>query len=49
MKMLALTGEGERMREQIAARMNEPPPPIAALSEDDQRTLRDLLARALER
>ena len=47
-KMIAVTEEGQRLREQIAERMNEPPPPIAALSEADQRTLRDVLARALD-
>ena len=49
MKMIAVTEEGQKVRERIAARMNEPPPPIASLSDEDQRTLRDLLARALER
>ena len=47
MKMIAVTEEGQRLREQIGARMNEPPPPIAALSDADQRELRDILARAL--
>ena len=46
-KMIAVTDEGQRVRQEIAERMNEPPPPIAALSEDDQRSLRDVLARAL--
>jgi DNA-binding MarR family transcriptional regulator len=46
-KMLALTDEGQDLRRQIGERMNEPPPPIASLSEADQRALRDLLARAL--
>ncbi len=46
-KMLAVTEEGQRLREQIAARMNEPPPPIAGLSPQDQRGLRDILTRAL--
>jgi len=46
-KMIAVTEEGQRVRQEIAERMNEPPPPIAALSEDDQRSLRDVLARAL--
>jgi DNA-binding MarR family transcriptional regulator len=47
-KLLVLTEEGEWMREQITKRMAEPPPAIAALSERDQRALRDLLKRALE-
>ena len=47
-KMLALTEEGQELRRKIGERMNEPPPPIASLSEEDQRALRDLLARALD-
>ena len=47
-KLLRLTDEGERLRIEITKRMAEPPPPIASLSEADQRTLRDLLARGIE-
>ncbi len=47
-KLLVLTDEGERMRIEITKRMAEPPPPIASLSEEDQRALRDILRRALE-
>jgi DNA-binding MarR family transcriptional regulator len=47
-KLLILTKEGERMRTEITKRMAEPPPPIAALSEKDQRALRDILKRAVE-
>jgi len=47
-KLLTLTADGERMRIEITKRMAEPPPPIASLSEADQRTLRDLLARGIE-
>jgi MarR family transcriptional regulator, organic hydroperoxide resistance regulator len=47
-KLLVLTEEGEWMRKQITERMAEPPPAIASLSEKDQRTLRDILERALE-
>ena len=47
-KLLVLTEEGERMRVEITKRMAEPPPPIASLSEKDQRALRDILKRALE-
>jgi DNA-binding MarR family transcriptional regulator len=47
-KLLVLTKEGERMRVEITKRMAEPPPPIAALSEKDQRELRDILKRAVE-
>ena len=47
-KLLVLTDEGERMRVEITKRMAEPPPPIAALSAEDQRALRDLLRKAVE-
>ncbi len=47
-KLLVLTKEGERMRIEITKRMAEPPPPIASLSEKDQRALRDILQRAVE-
>ncbi len=47
-KLLVLTKEGERIRAEITKRMAEPPPPIAALSERDQRALRDILKRAVE-
>jgi DNA-binding MarR family transcriptional regulator len=46
-KLLVLTAEGERMRVEITKRMAEPPPPISALSEKDQRTLRDILKKAV--
>ena len=47
-KLLVLTREGDRVRTEITKRMAEPPPPIAALSEKDQRALRDILKRAIE-
>ena len=47
-KILALTGEGERMRQALLSRMSEPPPEIARLSRSDQRTLRDALRKTLE-
>src|ERR671922_2607945 len=47
-KLLVLTTDGERMRTEITKRMAEPPPPIASLSEADQRALRDILKRAVE-
>ncbi len=47
-KLLVLTKEGERMRVEITKRMAEPPPPIASLSEKDQRQLRDILQRAVQ-
>jgi DNA-binding MarR family transcriptional regulator len=46
-KLLVLTKEGERMRVELTKRMAEPPPPIASLSEKDQRALRDILKRAV--
>jgi DNA-binding MarR family transcriptional regulator len=47
-KLLILTDEGERVRVEITKRMAQPPPPIASLSEKDQRALRDILKRAVE-
>jgi MarR family transcriptional regulator, organic hydroperoxide resistance regulator len=47
-KLLVLTKEGERVRLEITKRMAEPPPPIAALSESDQRALRDILRKAVD-
>jgi DNA-binding MarR family transcriptional regulator len=47
-KLLVLTEEGERVRVEITKRMAEPPPPIAALSEEDKRALRDILKRAID-
>ena len=47
-KLLVLTEEGEKVRQEITKRLAEPPPAIAALSEDDQRELRDILRRAIE-
>jgi DNA-binding MarR family transcriptional regulator len=46
-KLLVLTPEGVAMREQLVARLDAPPEGLAALSEDDQALLRDLLARAV--
>jgi MarR family transcriptional regulator, organic hydroperoxide resistance regulator len=48
-KLLVLTEEGEWIRTEITKRMAEPPPAIASLSEKDQRALRDVLKRALEK
>jgi MarR family transcriptional regulator, organic hydroperoxide resistance regulator len=47
MKMLVVTEEGAALRERLLERISEPPPPIAALSAADQRSLRDILRRAL--
>jgi MarR family transcriptional regulator, organic hydroperoxide resistance regulator len=48
-KTLALTGAGKRVRSRVVELMRTPPPEIAALSASDQRALRDVLARALDR
>jgi DNA-binding MarR family transcriptional regulator len=48
-KGLTLTPDGVELRKQALEIMSEPPAAIAALSEADQRALRDLLARAVER
>ena len=47
-KALTLTPAGVALREQVRTVMSEPPEAIAALSEADQRALRDILARAVE-
>src|SRR3954469_2915486 len=47
-KMLAVTAEGARFRQRVGRRMAKPPAPIAELSREDQRSLRDVLRRALE-
>jgi DNA-binding MarR family transcriptional regulator len=46
-KMLVVTDKGAALRERLLERISEPPPPIAALSAADQRSLRDILRRAL--
>jgi len=46
-KLLALTAEGEDLRERALARLHEPPKALASLSVADQRVLRDTLRRAL--
>jgi DNA-binding MarR family transcriptional regulator len=46
-KLLVLTEEGARLREELERLMGEPPPSIAGLSRGDQRALRDILRRAL--
>jgi DNA-binding MarR family transcriptional regulator len=46
-KALTITPAGTGLREQVMELMSEPPEPIASLSEDDQRALRDILARAV--
>jgi DNA-binding MarR family transcriptional regulator len=47
-KALALTPEGVELRERALAVMHEPPAAIASLPLEDQRTLRDILRRAVE-
>ena len=48
-KMLALTDEGARVREALVKRMSQPPQPLAGLTAAEQRSLRDILRRALKR
>ena len=45
-KTLALTARGVEMREAVIRVMSQPPGPIASLSDEDARTLRDVLRRA---
>src|SRR3954464_15371482 len=47
-KMLAVTERGAEVRERLAARPERAPAPLARLSPEDQRTLRDIMRRALE-
>jgi DNA-binding MarR family transcriptional regulator len=47
-RLVALTDEGRRIRDEIRAKLSEPPPGIAALPAAEQRKLRDLLRKALE-
>ena len=47
-KLIALTPEGKRLREELNKRMAEPPEPLSRLSKRDQRELREILSRALE-
>src|SRR3954466_9475202 len=48
-KLLALTEEGRRVREEIRARLATPPEALHRLSRAEQRELRDLLRKALDR
>ena len=47
-KALTLTPDGVALRDRVLEVMSEPPAAIAALSAADQRTLRDILRRAVE-
>ena len=46
LKLLALTSDGEAVRERISEALDTPPPEIESLSRADQRALRDVLRRA---
>jgi DNA-binding MarR family transcriptional regulator len=48
-KLLALTEEGRRVREEIRAGLATPPEALQRLSRAEQRELRDLLRKALDR
>lgn len=45
-KLIALTGEGRRLRARLMREVRKPPAWLEQLSPADQRTLRDLLKRA---
>jgi MarR family transcriptional regulator, organic hydroperoxide resistance regulator len=47
-KMLAVTERGAEVRERLAERLQEAPEPLARLSPEDQRALRDIMRRAFE-
>jgi DNA-binding MarR family transcriptional regulator len=47
-KAVALTPLGEMVRDQVRQRAGTPPPPLAALSEEDAELLRDILQRAVD-
>jgi DNA-binding MarR family transcriptional regulator len=48
-RLIALTGEGRRIRDELNRRLAEPPPALVELDPDDQVALRDILGRALGR
>ena len=48
-KLIELTEEGADVRQEMARRIAEPPEPITSLSVADQKALRDILRRALDR
>jgi MarR family transcriptional regulator, organic hydroperoxide resistance regulator len=48
-KMLSITERGVHVRAGLSARLAEPPEPLANLSIEDQRALRDIMRRALGR
>ena len=47
-KLLALTAEGQELRDSLSARLHAPPQELARLSDEDQRALRDILQRAFD-
>ena len=48
-KMLTITERGLDVRSRLTARLDEPPEPLAGLSVEDQRALRDIMRRAVGR
>jgi DNA-binding MarR family transcriptional regulator len=46
-RLLVLTAKGRKLREEISARLAEPPEAITKLSHADQRKLREILSRAV--
>ena len=48
-RLLETTARGAELRERLLARLYEPTPWITALDPEDQRTLRDLLRKGLDR
>ena len=48
-KMLVVTPKGQELRRQIKARMEEAPEQLLRLDADEQRALRDLLRKALDK
>jgi MarR family transcriptional regulator, organic hydroperoxide resistance regulator len=48
-RLLVLTAKGRHLREEISRRLAEPPPAIAELEADEQRKLRDILKRVMDR
>ncbi len=46
-RVVALTPDGQEARRELLARLGEPPAFFAALTDDEQRTLRDLLRKLL--
>jgi DNA-binding MarR family transcriptional regulator len=47
-RMLVVTDDGVVLRRRILKRLSQAPEPIARLSEEDQRALREILSRAME-